>query len=488
MRLPILLLLMLPVLVFGQANLTGQISSEAGVPISGAEIVIKELKKGTYTKADGYYTFNNLPYGEYEVEAYGRGYASMTLTISISERSAILNFQLIKQTLTEDVFISSLRASEKTATTYSSLGKEQIAVQNFGQDFPFLLNQLPSTVVTSDAGAGIGYTGIRIRGSDPTRVNVTINGIPLNDPESHGTFWVNLPDLASSVNSVQVQRGVGTSTNGAGAFGASVNVQTSTLSATPYVELNNTMGSFNTLKNTALLGTGLMDNGFSFDARLSSIQSDGWVDRGNSDLRSWFVSGAYYGKKSYIKANVFSGNEVTNQSWWGVPEAIIRGSNREELDTHYFNNLGTTYQTQEDSLNLYNSGRQYNYYTYQNQVDNYTQRHYQLLYGYDFTENLNLSGAFHYTKGFGFFEEFREEDSFSSYPIFPSSFVVSGLDTLTTTDLIRRRWLDNDFFGGIFTLNYKPSARLDLTFGGGLNRYDGDHFGELIWEIGRAHV
>lgn len=457
----------------------GEVFSEKNEPLQGAEVAIVDLEKIVFTNSKGSYVFENLPPGQYKVRVRAIGHADASTMVKLSKEES-LDFFLAKESLTEDVLITSLRASEKTATTYSSLDKEDIEKQNLGQDFPFLLNQMASTVVTSDAGAGIGYTGIRIRGSDPTRINVTINGIPLNDSESHGVFWVNLPDLASSVNSVQVQRGVGTSTNGAAAFGASVNVETRTTALQPYAELNNSAGSFNTFKNTLAAGTGLMDNGFSFDARLSNIQSDGWVDRASSDLQSWFVSGGYYGKKAFVKANVFSGSERTYQSWWGVPEAIIEGD-EEALLTHYYNNLGVTYLTPEDSVNLFSSDRRYNYYTYPNQVDNYSQTHYQLLYGYEFNEKLNLSGAFHYSRGGGYFEEYREEDAFTAYPVLGLTELEVEQEVLTTTDLVRRRWLENDFYGGVFSLDYQASDKLDLTLGGGLNQYDGYHFGEVIW-------
>ncbi|MCI4671707.1 MAG: TonB-dependent receptor [Bacteroidia bacterium] len=481
-----LLLWLLPTLMIGQANLNGVIRSgnqgirNSLVGIEGAEVAIPELKIVTFTNNEGQYAFQNVPRGKYSLILRAVGHESMTYDIDVADEDLILDYTLTKISILEDVLITSLRASEKTATTFSSLNKEEIAKQNFGQDFPFLLNQLASTVVTSDAGVGVGYTGIRVRGSDPTRINVTVNGIPLNDSESHGVFWVNLPDLASSVNSVQVQRGVGTSTNGAAAFGASVNIETRTAALNPYAEFNNSAGSFNTFKNTLSAGTGLMDNGFAFDLRLSNIQSDGWVDRASSDLQSWFASGAYYGKKGFVKANIFSGRERTYQSWWGVPEAIIDGD-EEALLTHYFNNVGVTYLTPEDSINLFNSDRRYNYYTYPNQVDNYSQTHYQLLYGYEFNDQLSLSGAFHYTKGQGFFEEYREEDPFAAYPVLGVTELLINENLLTTTDLVRRRWLDNDFYGAVFSLDYRPSSSFEFSLGGGINQYDGDHFGEVIW-------
>jgi iron complex outermembrane receptor protein len=361
--------------------------------------------------------------------------------------------RVTKTVISDEVIIRATRASAQTATTYSDLDKEEIKKRNFGQDLPFVMNQLPSTVVNSDAGTGIGYTGIRVRGTDPTRTNVTINGIPYNDPESHGTFWVNLPDMASSVNSLQLQRGVGTSTNGAAAFGASVNIQTTTLNPEAYAEINESFGSFNTWKHTLQAGTGLINEKFAFDIRLSNINSDGFVDRATADLKSFFASGAYYGKKSLLRINVFSGKEVTYQSWWGLPESKL-----------------------EDD-------RTDNFYTYENEVDDYQQDHYQLHYSLQLADGLNLNTALHYTRGRGFFEQYREEEAFAAIGL-PS--LVLGDTTISSTDLIRRRWLDNHFYGTTYSLNYQPqngklADRLELTLGGSWNQYDGDHFGEIIW-------
>jgi iron complex outermembrane receptor protein len=313
---------------------------------------------------------------------------------------------------------------------------------------PFVLNQMPSVVVNSDAGTGIGYTGIRVRGSDPTRINVTVNGIPLNDSESHGVFWVNMPDFASSVNNIQLQRGVGTSTNGAAAFGASLNLQTTKVNTEAYAEINETVGSFNTLKHTLSLGSGLLKDKFAFDIRLSKLDSDGFVDRASADLESFYASGAYVGKKSILRFNVFAGHEVTYQSWWGLPQAKLKDD------------------------------RTYNYYTYDNEVDDYTQTHYQLHYSLQPVNELNLNVSLHYTKGAGFFEQYKEDDGLSDYNL-PA--IIIGDTSITATDLIRRRWLDNDFYGATYSVNYTPSDMIKFTLGGAWNQYDGDHFGEVIW-------
>jgi iron complex outermembrane receptor protein len=377
-----------------------------------------------------------------------------------------------------EVIVKATRANEKSATTYKNISKAEIEQSNFGQDLPFILNNTPGVVVTSDAGAGVGYTGIRIRGSDASRVNVTVNGIPYNDSESQGTFWVNMPDFASSVDNIQIQRGVGTSTNGAGAFGGSLNLQTSSSSDQPYAELNNSYGSFNTLKNTVKVGTGLIDNKWSFDGRLSRIKSDGFIDRAASDLKSFFLSGAYHGKTDLLQINIFGGAEKTYQAWNGVPEAKLRGD-LAGLQTHYDNNKDYLYFTDADHDNLFNSdNRKYNQFTYKDQNDNYTQSHYQALYAKQFNEKLSFNGALHYTDGKGYFEEYKNNRKFADYGL---PVVTIGGETISRTNLIRRRWLDNDFYGVTYAFNYQPQSALSFTLGGAYNQYRGKHFGEITW-------
>jgi iron complex outermembrane receptor protein len=374
----------------------------------------------------------------------------------------------------QEVVVSGIKATEKNPVTFTNLNKKEIEQQNFGQDLPFLLNLTPSTVVNSDAGTGIGYTGIRIRGTDPSRTNVTINGVPVNDAESHGTFWVNMPDFASSAQSIQVQRGVGTSTNGAGAFGASINIQTDALNQTAYGEVANSYGSFNTWKHTVKAGSGLLDNGWAFDARLSKITSDGFIDRGSSNLKSFFVSAAHYGEKSLLKLNVFSGTEKTYQAWNGIPEARLKGDVQAMNDLA--GNLGLN-QTDLDHM-LASGSRTYNQYTYPNQTDNYQQDYYQLFYTYLFGKHLKANIGLHYTYGRGYYEEFRRNEKFTTYKL-QDSITVDG-NTLKRGDFVRRRWLDNDFYGTVFSFVYDQN-KLNITVGGGLNRYDGRHYGELIW-------
>jgi iron complex outermembrane recepter protein len=353
----------------------------------------------------------------------------------------------------QEVVINGVKASKNNPVTFTNVSKDEIKKQNFGQDLPFLLNLTPSTVVNSDAGAGIGYTGIRIRGTDPTRTNVTINGVPVNDAESHGTYWVNMPDFASSTQSIQVQRGVGTSSNGAAAFGASINMQTDALTTKAYGEVANSFGSFNTWKHTVKAGTGLLDNQWAFDARLSKISSDGFIDRASSDLKSFFVSGARYGEKSILKLNVFSGVEKTYQAWNGIDEVTLKSGNRT-----------------------------YNEFTYPNQTDNYQQDHYQLFYTYMFNRYVKANIGVHYTYGRGYYEEFREGESFTTYKLRDTLLVNNGstIDTITSGNFVRRRWLDNDFYGTVYSLNYAKD-KWNIILGGAANEYDGRHRGELIW-------
>ncbi len=372
----------------------------------------------------------------------------------------------------DDVLVSAVRVTAQAPVTFSNLTKKAIESRNLGQDIPILMNYLPSVVTTSDAGAGIGYTGIRVRGSDGTRINVTINGIPYNDAESQGTFWVNMPDFASSTESLQLQRGVGTSTNGSGAFGASLNLLTDAVSIDPYGEISNSFGSYNTHRHNVKFSSGLLNNHFELSGRLSVIKSDGYIDRASSDLKSYFLQGAYVDENTLIKALTFGGHEVTYQAWYGTPLARI---NNDEAGIEAF--INENFLSEADANNLRNSDRRYNYYTYENEEDNYKQDHAQLLWNEQLNEKWSTNLAFHYTYGRGFFEQFRSEDDFETYGFDPIN--VNG-EEVNSTDLIRRRWLVNDFYGSTFSTNYKNES-LDIIFGGAWNKYEGEHFGEVVW-------
>lgn len=347
----------------------------------------------------------------------------------------------------DEVSVNAIRAKTNTPIAFTNLNKQQIEKSNLGQDLPFLISSTPSVVTTSDAGAGIGYTGFRIRGTDPSRINVTINGIPLNDSESQGVWWVNMPDFASSLENIQIQRGVGTSTNGAAAFGASINLQTIGLNTKAYAITNNSVGSYNTLKNNIEFGSGLIDNKFTFDARLSRISSDGYIDRATSDLKSLYVQGTYFDNNSTLKGIIFSGNERTYQAWNGVPLIYL------------------------------DSNRTFNSYTYENEVDNYAQTHYQLHYSKNLNKKTTLNIAGHFTHGEGYYEQEKLDQNLLDYNL---SNIILTNDTITSTDLIRRKWLNNDFGGITFSVKHLKED-LNLIFGGAANKYSGQHYGNIIW-------
>ncbi len=372
-----------------------------------------------------------------------------------------------------ELVVKATRVNEKSGMAYSDVFQKDLRKQNLGQDLPFLLNQLPSVVVSSDAGAGIGYTGIRIRGTDPTRINVTLNGIPYNDSESQGVYWVNMPDFASSVQSIQVQRGVGTSTNGAGAFGGSINVNTLQLNREAYGEANVSAGSFNTTKVNLLVSTGLINDRFVFDARLSRITSDGFVDRASSNLQSFYVSGGYYKKNSFIRLNVFSGNERTYQSWNGIPQALAKSDSKGIEDF-----ISRNFYDENFKNEILKSGRKYNFYSYDNEVDDYKQSHIQLISSLQVAKNWRFNPTLHYTKGMGFYEQFKSNQKLVNYGL---ANVTVGNSIIKRTDLIRRKWLDNDFYGAVWSLDYEGTGKIKGNLGGGWNQYLGEHFGEVIW-------
>jgi len=466
--------------VFAQNNFSGKVSDkEDGKPLPGASVRAGEIR-GTNTDLNGSFSLRNISPNITSLEISYVGYE--TIKLNVVSSSDPLDIKLKKNTYQADeVIISATRINNKTGMAYTNVSADAISKQNLGQDLPVLLNFTPSLVSTSDAGGGVGYTGIRIRGSDATRINVTVNGIPYNDAESQGVFWVNMPDFASSVSSIQVQRGVGTSTNGAGAFGATVNINTNAFRKEAYAELNNSFGSFNTFKNTLKVGTGLLKDKFTFDARLSRVSSDGYVDRASSELHSYYLSGAYFGKKSFVRFNVFSGKERTYQSWNGVPEAKLRG---DKLGIEDY--IGRNSLDEKDADNLRNSNdRTYNSYTYKNEVDNYRQDHYQIVSSHNLSDKwtFNLNGFL--VRGLGYYEQFRKQDSYGNYNL-PN--VVIGSDTLKRTDLIRRRWLDNYFYGSTFSLDFNSFKKLTASIGGGWNKYDGDHYGQIIWARNAGNI
>lgn len=359
-----------------------------------------------------------------------------------------------KGSLMPTIEIQGVRAEQKYPFTQSMIYKSNIVKNNLGQDIPFLLNQVPGAVANSDAGNGVGYTGIRIRGTDPSRINFTINGISYNDAESQGVFLVNMPDLLSSTNSIQIQRGVGTSTNGAGAFGATVNMLTNEIQEKAYMELNNSVGSFSTFKHTFKAGTGLINKRYTVDFRLSSIKSDGYIERASSDLKSFYISAASIKENSSLRFNIISGKEKTYQAWYGVSEEQLKINRR-------FNEAG-----------LRPVGDPYD-----NETDNYWQTHYQLFYNKKINTKWNLNNTIFTTTGKGFYEQYRSEEPYANYGM--NDPIING-NPVASTDLVRQLWLDNIFFGNNISMKHKNDKR-EITFGGNMSNYLGDHYGKIIW-------
>jgi len=382
-------------------------------------------------------------------------FLTMTSFVSFSQTNDTIKS---KDIALDEVLISAIRVTQKSPIAFSNLSKKEISTRNLGQDIPILMNYLPSVVTTSDAGSGVGYTGIRVRGTDASRVNVTLNGIPYNDSESQGTFWVNLVDIASSTQSIQLQRGVGTSTNGSSAFGASLNLLTDSYSYQSNGEISNSYGSFNTRKNTVKFSTGLINNNIEIAGRFSTIYSDGYIDRAFSDLKGYFLQGTYIEKSTLIKALVFGGKEKTYQAWNGIDGDMLKTNRR-------FNSAGIY----TDSFG--------NERFYDNEVDDYQQDHFQLHWNEKWNNKWSSNIALHYTKGKGFYENYKENARFSSYGLTPIN--NNGI-IIDRTNLVRQKWLDNDFYGITYSANYKSGA-LDLILGGSINQYIGEHFGKVIW-------
>jgi iron complex outermembrane recepter protein len=378
----------------------------------------------------------------------------MKLLLSIA-MLLLASFSFAQKTFNDSVYlqpveVTSVKATEKNPFAKTNLNKAEIKQNNIGQDLPFILNSTQSVVVNSDAGNGAGYTGIRIRGTDATRINVTLNGIPYNDAESLGTFFVDMPDIASSASSIQVQRGVGTSANGAGSFGGSINVSTNEQVKERNFELNTTIGSYGLIKNTMLFNSGIFKKHFTIDARMSNIRSEGYVDRANARLKSYFISGAYFSEKNTVRLNVFTGREKTYQAYYGILQ--------DSLTTNRTYNSAGTERLGEP---------------YENQVDDYTQTHYQLFYTHKFSPYLKSNIATFLTRGKGFYEQYKAEEKFSKYGL-------PNFGTTTKTDMVNQLWLDNYFYGTIFSLQYEKK-NTQLMFGGGYNRYEGGHYGNIIW-------
>jgi iron complex outermembrane receptor protein len=442
--------------LFAQNQIEGIITSGSdNLPVSGAVVTIENSFSTSITDNNGHFTFKSLPGKTYEAVISHLSFDSKKVTLTAQGEN---KFSLsMKVYLAEEVTINSTRVDKKSGTAFNNISNEELGKNNLGQDLPFLLNNLPSVVTTSDAGTGVGYTGIRVRGNDATRVNVTINGIPVNEAESHLVYWVDLPDIASSVDNIQFQRGLGTSTNGAGAFGASLNLQTTKLSQSPYGTISSSIGSFNTNKNTVAFGTGVLNNHFTIDGRMSLINSDGFVDRATANLRSLFLSGGYYDNKQFLRAVIISGKEKTYQSWYGLPQEVI--------DTNRTYNYAGEYYDAAGNVKYYD-----------NQTDNYQQDYYQLLYSRTINPSLTANIGLHYTKGGGYYEEYQPGATLNDYGI---DDVMLADTIISATDLIRRKWLQTDFYGLTWSLDYSKKA-LEIKLGGAANNYKGRHYNEVI--------
>ncbi|NJL13865.1 MAG: TonB-dependent receptor [Microscillaceae bacterium] len=469
-----LFFLLLSPLAWGQLVLKGRVQdAQNNSALPGANVQILDRYQATITNEEGQFQLNRLPQGALHLRVSFVGYAPQTLRLDLQRDTSLLIALSAEPFVADEVVVRATRLDHDSPMAFTNLSRAELQSQNLGQDLPILLNFTPSVVSTSDAGAGVGYTGLRIRGSDPTRTNVTINGIPLNDAESQGVFWVNLPDFASSVEDLQIQRGVGTSTNGAGAFGATLNIQTNRRHEKAFAEISQSFGSFNTWRHTLSAGTGLLNEHFSLEGRLSKISSDGFIDRAFADLKSFYVSGAYYGRRTTLQANVFSGAEQTFQAWYGVPEARLQ-SDLVGIENFITRNSLNINQAQ----NLRQSdARRYNAPLYDNETDNYQQDHYQFFLNQKLGANWLLNTALHYTRGRGYFEQYRYEDALADYGLPPVSL---GESILETSDLIRRLWLNNHFYGLVFSLQHQ-GQKAEWTLGGSVHQYRGRHFGEIIW-------
>lgn len=430
-----------------QLSITGTITDESGAPLIGANVLISNSLIGVSSGNEGRFLVTGLKPGAYHLTVSYLGFEPRVVPVNLSASVTLLIKLLPASILAEEVTVRATRAGKNAPVAWSAITKEDIRNSSKIQDVPYLLAATPSVTVTSDAGLGVGYSGIRIRGTDPSRINVTINGVPFNDSESHEVYWVDIPDIMGSTENIQVQRGVGTSTQGAASFGANINLQTTSVNSRPNASLSLSGGSFNTSRASVSAGTGLINSHWNVDTRFSRIHTDGYIDRAFADLNSMSLSGGYFSKKNIVKATLLSGYERTYQAWGGVPSEL----------------LGTQ--------------RTFNPYTYENEVDDYKQQHAQVQWSSRLRSDLHLNVSLHYTRGSGYYEQYREGESLAGYLIPP---VVVGTDTLGETDLVRRKWLDNRFYGAVYSVTHQ-GQRLSLTYGGGISNYSGDHFGRVIW-------
>jgi iron complex outermembrane receptor protein len=443
----------------GGKAISGTVLGANGAPLVGSTITLVGSGRGTTTNEKGFYRLTGVREGAYTLRASYIGYKTKEVKVDVKD-NVTLNITLEAQSvLGSEVVVSATRASKRTPMAFTDLKAYEIKQQNAGGDVAQIFELTPSFVATTESGIGIGNTAFSIRGTDASRINITVDGFPINDPESQQVFFVNMPDITSSASSVQIQRGVGTSTNGSGAFGATVNFQTGALSSEPYAELNNYLGSYNSWRSNALLGTGIINNRFSFDARISRAKSDGYMDRATSDHKSAQVSGTYYGDRSTLKASIIYGEEHTGISWTGVPSSVIDTNRTYNPEGIYYDSKGVRH-------------------IYDNQTDNYKQTHYLVNYTNKLTEKATLNLGFFFTHGEGYYDNYKDDAKFSKY----------GLPTITVDNVLRKKsdfivqkWLDNDNIGSTFSFVYAPVESLNFTWGGSVSRFTNDHFGKIKW-------
>lgn len=456
----IALLLTVSCIMTGQQRgmISGRVTDAESQPLAGASVVIDSLGAGVATDNDGNYALRGLKDGSYRVHIRSVGYEPHDTLITL-RGGAVVNVSLREALyVAGEVIVRASRAGTRTPMAYSIMEASDLREMDLTRDMPYLLSLTPSVVVTSDAGNGIGYTSLRIRGTDASRINITLDGIPLNDAESQQVFWVDLPDLASSTGSIQIQRGAGTSTNGAGAFGASVNISTMTPPDDPGAGADFSYGSFNTFRASAKAWTGTMRDGFNMMIRVSQTRSDGYIEHSASDIKSAMITGIWSAPSNRLRFNYITGSERTGISWWGVPADTLPVNRRYNPAGEY---------TDANGILRY----------YENETDNYLQNHYNLFFTHLFPGHVSLNTGLHLTTGKGFYEEQKSDQE-------PSEYGLYGLEdngiAVTETDMTVRKWLDNYFYGAVWSLVREGTAT-EWTFGGALNRYDGDHFGRILW-------
>jgi iron complex outermembrane recepter protein len=469
---PLCFLLFLPFISFAQSSLRGKVTNVHQEGLDAATVFLIGTEYMAATDINGNYEIKGIADGSYQVKISYVGYKSIIDPIEINGDMQ-KDIQLLGELFQlNEVEIQANRVKDNSPFTKTNLTSAQIQAQNQGQDAPYALQWTPSVVASSDAGTGIGYTNLRMRGVDQTRINVTLNGAPVNDAESHNVFWVDLPDLMSSTADIQIQRGVGTSSNGAGAFGGTISINTAKIRVNPYAEIVTGLGSYQTKRLSIAAGTGLMNNKYSVDARYSISSSDGYIDRASAKLKSFDLSALRLFTKGSLRFNILTGSEVTYQSWYGTPASKLTGS-LTDLQQHYSRNIGSVYKSASDSINLFASDRKYNYYQFKDQVDDYGQYYLQMIHNHQWTKSFKTKGLLYYTKGVGAYIESRPQELITDYGLLPK-------DTSDTTfDAIRSRWLQNHLVGANIDIAYDMTGDISFESGLSYNTYYGDHYGKL---------